>query len=234
MSREYLRKEGLFLTGVEDNFFESCLQSQNGLETKIDEIAEKVDIALKDTQENIWHCIFEVTLKEVFEYSIGEYLQLNQYIAYHKLKNILAEFYKDPFFLKLDVAQKVLYNLQRLGEYEDYDIGTQDGILLWEKNFIQFSYFGRKKEIERVWLDELLRLQEKRKENESSMRIFFSEITDDGRIRIEKTFKEVNALYLSNEKLLNYLCHNRYESSWYSVLVEAIKGFHVTEELNYI
>ena len=41
MSREYLRKEELFLTGVEDNFFESCLQSQNGLETKIDEIAEK-------------------------------------------------------------------------------------------------------------------------------------------------------------------------------------------------
>lgn len=37
--------------------------------------------------------------------------------------------------MKLDVAQKVLYNLQRLGEYEDYDIGTQDGILLWEKNF---------------------------------------------------------------------------------------------------
>lgn len=136
--------------------------------------------------------------------------------------------------MKLDVAQKVLYNLQRLGEYQDYDIGTQDGILLWEKNFTHFSYFGRKKEIERVWLDELLRLQEKRKENESPMPIFFSEITDDGRIRIEKTFKEVNALYLSNEKLLNYLCHNRYESSRYSVLVEAIEGFHVTEELNYI
>ena len=114
MSREYLRKEGLFLTGVEDNFFESCLQSQNGLEAKIDEIAEKVDIALKDTQENIWHCIFEVTLKEVFEYSIGEYLQLNQYTAYHKLKNILAEFYKDPFFFEIGCSSKGIIQLAEI------------------------------------------------------------------------------------------------------------------------
>ncbi len=234
MFREYLRKEGLFLTGVEDIFFESYLQSQNGLQAKIDEIVEKVNVELKGEQENLWHCIFDVTLKKIFEHSIGQYLQLNQFTADPRLNNILAEFYKDPFFLKLDVAQKVLYNLQRLGEYEEYDISMPKGIMLWEKNFKQFSCFGRKKEIERVWLDELLRLQKKRKKKESFMRIFFPEIAGNGKVSVEKTFKEVNALYLSNEKFIDYLCHNKYESSWYSALVQAIKNFSATEELNYI
>lgn len=234
MPREYLRKEGLFLTEVEDIFFEYYLQSQSGLEAKIDEIVEKVNVELKGTQENIWHCIFDVILKEVFEYSIGEYLQLTQYVADYNLKNVLSEFYGEPFFLKLDVAQKLLYNLQRLGEYEEYNIGTTDGIMLWEKEFKQFADFGRKKEIERIWLDELLRLQKKREAKEGAMRIFFPKVTDDGKVRVEVTFKEVNVLYLSNEKFVNYLCHNGYESSWYSVLAKAVKDFTSTEELNYI
>lgn len=232
MIRECLRREGLFLTDLEASFFESYLQSQNGLEIAIDAIKEKVAVRLKNSKENIWHCIFDVVLKEVFDDNIGEYLQLNKYTTNENLENLLSEFYRDPFFLKLDVAQKLLYNLERLCDYEMYDIETVNGFEMWEKQFVK--YMEQKEEIETDVFSGLVKLRDKRKKHEKSMRIFFPEITNDGRIMVETSFRELNILYLTNEKYVDYLCHNRYDLSWYSVLVESIKKFHVTEELHYV
>ena len=46
-------------------------------------------------------------------------------------QKLMADFYGEPLFLKLDVAQAITYNLCRLGEKDEYDMEDSRDCLLY-------------------------------------------------------------------------------------------------------
>ncbi len=114
-------KEKLFISEFSEDFFTGRCQSEEGLEDFIRGCADKV----KERKEKggIWHCILDVAVEEVCKDGLWRCFDFNKYFYGNRgRQKLMADFYGEPLFLKLDVAQAITYNLCRLGEKDEYDM----------------------------------------------------------------------------------------------------------------
>lgn len=114
--------EELLITEFSEEFFEKQINDES--EKKyIQELQEKVHELKEKTGKGIWHCIFDVVMEKI-DLVIGSNVS--------GLTKIIYDFHLDRFFLSLDVAQRIVYNLERLGEKETYDMTNEGDQLFWE------------------------------------------------------------------------------------------------------
>ncbi len=141
-----------------------------------------------------------------------------------QLYPLLVEFYSDPDLLCFDVAQTIIYNLYRLEEMSEFDMEKDGGELWKEEELDVFWEIGRKrlekketeeigkkkrynrdeKEMEIDFLPDLDRLAEKYK-GKAKPAVYFTQFREGTKIRLEDGFRELEALYISNEKFQDFL-----------------------------
>ena len=127
MEKNSCTKEGLFITELTDEFFEKCMSENKELESFIMKLSDKVKMLLKQENSGIWHCIFEILIKELFPKGFKGWHECNSDNVClsepeRVLRKLILEFYDDPFIITYDIAQTITYNLYRLGKKETYNI----------------------------------------------------------------------------------------------------------------
>lgn len=226
VASEILKEEGLFITEFSDSFFENYIKQDIRLEKIIQDIADKTLRLQEETKENIWHCILYTTLNEICPQGLEVYFDFDKYNAYPQFYNILSGFYKEPFFLKIDVAQAILYNLYRCNEGEDtYDLnenygcsveGDLDKLINEYKEL--FSYGRGKKEhfVDLVPGLELLRRNSEKHKNKT--KVCFLQLTEDRKLILDRSYAKLNILFVGNDKFQNYLYHIKSKENYQNIL----------------
>lgn len=235
---ELYTEEGLFITELKDDFFEKCISENEGLESFISKLSDDVIILKEQENSGIWHCIFEVLIKELwpkeFErwhgYNPEEDIILSE--EEKVLKKIVLEFYNDPFFITFDIAQKLAYNLYRLDKNETYDFADSNDreYLIEDENIYELLSIGRKKygkdknknkNIADNLIDDLNQLW---KENiEQKPPVYFPMKIDRYSITLELNFLPLNILMIGNEKFQNFLYHKKNNPDCFGMLMEQIQ-----------
>lgn len=130
MKRDFLKKEGLYITEFSDSFFAKRMKAEgNNIRDKVKGLAYKIEEKIKDSDQNKWHIIFDTIQKELFPEGMKEALALNDsYVPdkFHNLIEIIKGFYLEPYFLELDVMQQIEYNLFRLGKIKTIDLEARN------------------------------------------------------------------------------------------------------------
>lgn len=220
-----LEKEGLFISEFTDDFFKRKLQSESGLEEFIRGCADKVKKRQKEG--GIWHCILDVAVKEVCKKELRYYFDFNKYFdGGYGLQKLMADFYGEPFFLKLDVAQAITYNLCRLGEEYVYDMENDGDVEIWEDDYKAILDIGRKMPEKELMLDlipGLDRLEEKYNDVVNKSRVYFPRKVDGDKIMLEQKFTGLNVLYIGNEKFQDYLRRSGLKKAYFKDLMGYIE-----------
>lgn len=207
--KELWEEEGLFISDFTDDFFKRHLESEQGLEGFIQECAEKALFQQKERGEGIWNSILKVAVEEVCRSGLRNCFGFEkEFREYSDLERVLIDFYEEPFFLELDVAQKIIYNLYRLDGVDKYDIGDAMDMEEWQERYGDLLGLGRKMEEKDMTVDLLPgldRIRKKYKKTEHKPKVWMQEKTEDGKIMLEANFGELNALYIGNEKFREYL-----------------------------
>lgn len=221
-----IMEDDLFIREFNSEFFEDILKEpgkyfdgvndpedfQNYIKTLTKIVKEKK----KTKKEKIWHCIFETLIQENYEMEKEEEVNFLETRVKNNsdievLQNMIYNFYKDPYFFSFDLAQKINYNLSRLGDRQEFCFNTDDYNSLIElEDYIEWIHIGRQeygkeKSIYENLQSDLKRLKEKYKENPEP-KVYFSEITKKDVISVENNYMELNISYIGNEKFRDYLC----------------------------
>ncbi len=200
-------KEELFISEFSDDFFKKRLQSDDGLEDFIRECSDEVEN--REKKGGVWHCILDVAVEKICKKGLGSYFDFNKYFGGdYGLQKIMAGFYGEPFFLKLDVAQAITYNLCRLGKEDVYDMEDGYDVKIWEEDFRGILDIGRKmpeKDLAVDLIPGLERLEEKYNDAAERSRVRFPRMADGGKITLEQNFSGLNVLYIGNERFQTYL-----------------------------
>lgn len=127
MERSFLEAEGLYITEFSNRFFEKELKEEKEIANKVDSLLGKVKGEVKINDKNKWHNILNTVLKELFPQGVDKNIEVSDNYKYASseysgLMQILRNFYNEPYFLMMDVAQKIEYNLFRLGKIKKIDL----------------------------------------------------------------------------------------------------------------
>lgn len=126
MKKDELRKEGLFITDFSNSFFEELTHNNEDLESYIQKIADKVNYLIEQGECKIWNCIFSELIKDLYPSRIKSVLGLVEAEQrYPEFYTLLSDFYTDPVFLTWDIAQKIMYNLNRLSDLGEYNLDEE-------------------------------------------------------------------------------------------------------------
>ncbi len=200
-------KEKLFISEFSEDFFTGRCQSEEGLEDFIRGCADKV----KERKEKggIWHCILDVAVEEVCKDGLWRCFDFNKYFYGNRgRQKLMADFYGEPLFLKLDVAQAITYNLCRLGEKDEYDMEDSRDVEIWEEDFKDILDIGRKmpeKDMAVDLLPGLDRLKDRYNSVPERAGVYFPRLVNGCRITLERNFSGLNVLYIGNERFQSYL-----------------------------
>lgn len=214
-------KENIFITEFSNDFFENAIKEFEEIRPDInfEKIVTTVKQEIVESKQGIWHCIFSVLLKEcvvnICEENTSE--QINDFKS--KIDNDIYCFYQNSNLLTLDVAQKIMYDLSRLGRHVKYDLEDNsewdlnqleeylDWIHIGRKEYIQPESKANKEGYKELSVDlkqDLNRMKEKYKNSLYQPMVYFPEITDNI-IDLENSYIELNLTYIGNEKFRNYL-----------------------------
>lgn len=231
MIREELRKEGLFITEDNDEFFEKYIKSDDSGESEnyIQRMTDKVLELQKEKKGNLWHCIFGVVMEPMKQSKTVDSDKADD--EYSDLAEILQDLYRDPFFMALDVAQSIIYNLYRLGDRNEYYMKKEEDRKLWEKRGLdQLIDMGNRKYGETRILDLYFAedcMRVKKKYDTSPLQekqiVYLPRIVQRGKITLESNFMELNIAYVANNKFQDYLYNYKYDSDCYETLMGLIR-----------
>lgn len=225
--KELFEKEKLFISEFTDDFFESKLKKEEGLEEWIQECANEV-LELQGKEEGfIWHSILEIVVRKVCQKEMMSYFEKDSEEC-SELEKIIVGFYGESFFLKLDIAQKITYNLYRIGENDVYDMENNEDVQLWEEEYRVFLDIGRNmsdKDLAVELMPELTsdRLEEKYNKTVCGSKVFFPKWLNGSKVKLEREFAELHVMYIGNEKFQNYLCHSGKRKENFDNLVKYIR-----------
>lgn len=212
-----LGKEKLFISEFSDDYFKRRLQPEEDLEKFIRGCSDEV----KERQKggDIWHCILDVAVEKVCKEGLGNCFGSNSFFDGNRdCQELVADFYREPFFLKLDVAQAITYNLCRLGEKDTYDMEESGDVESWEEYFRDFLDIGRKmpeKDLAIDLIPGLDRLEGKYKDVADRSRVYFPKMVTGSRITLERNFAGLNVLYIGNEKFQAYLSRSGNKKAYF-------------------
>lgn len=227
--REILKEEKLFIKEFTNEFFEKYMKSESGLQEIVQQCADEVLKLQKKGKENIWHCILEVAVAKSFKEGLESYFRFDEESEGDPgLKKIISDFYKEPLFLELDVAQEIIYNLYRLEEDDEYNIENDRDLKIWEEEYRVLLEFGRemsKKDFSTDLIPGICsnRLEEKYDEVVHSSNVIFPKMINGNKITLESNFSELNLLYIGNETFQDYLCHSKKHKNYFKKLMEYVK-----------
>lgn len=232
MVKDILKEEGLFITEFSDNFFDEYINQDIKLKEIIQNIADKTMRLQEEAKENIWHCILHTVLEEICPQGLAEYFDLEKYNVHQQFYNMLSEFYKDSFFLEMDVSQAILYNLYRCDgkNGENYDLNKEyERFKKWDldeliKEYGELFSYGRGKKDHYVDLVSGLELLRKNCEKQKrKAKVYFSQLTEDNILSLDRSFPRLNVLYIGNDKFQDYLYHIKKRKEMLQSLQEYIK-----------
>lgn len=226
--RELLEQEGLFLLDFDNDFFDQIFKDNHGLKEEVSEIVEKVKKHPGFKAGNIWHCIFDTVIKKNCPDGIDEVLGIgkNRIIEekYQELYRLLSGFYADPFFLSLDVAQEIQYNLLRLETSDEIDLNGSEKTLKWYEEWIDIGNkkYGDEKKLIDDFEEDMDRLNKKYgSDNTLSVKMFCQ--IENHKIPIDTEFVELNLAYMGNEKFRDYLNHKGKQGTYLETLMDLIE-----------
>lgn len=233
MEKNSCTKEGLFITELTDEFFEKCMSENKELESFIMKLSDKVKMLLKQENSGIWHCIFEILIKELFPKGFKGWHECNSDNVClsepeRVLRKLILEFYDDPFIITYDIAQTITYNLYRLGKKETYNMDDEEDIeyLINDENINELLYIGRKKYgRDKNIADDLIEDLEKLWKNSTEQEppVYFPMKIDGKRITLELDFLPLNVLFIGNEQFRNYICDQGKSRKYFEMLMEQIQ-----------
>lgn len=202
-----LEKEGLFISEFTNEFFEKYMEPESDLQEIVQECADEVLKLQKEGKENIWHCILEVAVSKSFEEGLESYFRFDEESEGDPgLEKIISDFYKEPLFLKLDVAQEITYNLYRLWKDDKYNMDKDRDLKVWEDEYRVLLDFGREMSKKDFYADLIpglssIRLEKKYDEVVRSSNVIFPKIINENKITLESNFSELNILYTTLQLL---------------------------------
>lgn len=231
--RELLEQEGLYLLDFSDEFFDEIFETNHELEEEISEIAEDVK---KNPcfEENRWHCIFDTVIMKVCPDGISEALGVgrNRIIEekYQELYKLFSGFYADPFFLSMDVAQEIHYNLLRLETPVEIDLYCDEKTLKTYEEWIDVGNkkYGKEKKLSEDFEEDMDRLNKKYGEdNVLSVKMFCQ--LENYKIPVDTEFVELNLAYMGNERFRDYLYHIGKPGTYLETLIDLIGKLNEVE-----
>lgn len=232
MRREELVKEGLFITEFSNEFFKTELEKYPNLKKDIQEKSDYIVKLQKNSNEGIWHCIFQELIKKIAPHGIIEFPEKNRmHIRYPDIEELVKKFYEERLFFTMDTAQKIIYNLNRLGNRSVYDMEDSEEIDSWEEDGltelldIGRKQYGTQKDITVDLIPDLERLESKYQNCNyaEDLSVHLPKKINDKKIELETDFLKLNVLYLGNEKLRDYLYHFKVDLDCLEMLEKQIK-----------
>lgn len=207
--REQRAEEGLFIPEFTNDFFKNRLESEQGLKEMVQGCSKRALELQKTGEKGLWHSIFEAVLEAACEKELKDYFRNGEEIGNcSRLRRVMLDFYGEPTFLMMDVAQAVTYNLYRLDRTDRYDMEDEKSLEEWEGQYRGLLDFGRDmrgKDLSVDLLPGLERLRQKYEKTGDKLKVIFPGLERDKEIILESAFAELNVLYIGNEKFQEYL-----------------------------
>lgn len=248
--KELLQEEGLLLLEFEEHFFQI---KDKGKQEYIDLLVKKVCEEMEcncysDVQ--LWPIIFDKIMKtEEMYVDMCRDIRTSVVSDFQK---ILQIFLIDGNFLAMDMAQEIMYNLQRLDKLQEFCLSDKEDLKEWDnEKLVEFIKIGKRKysvyendngvaEISCNFLEDLDRYLENNTFNSDYFPHFFEidyeSTAEANRIGLDSNFLQLHILEIANEKYKeivtgesNSVNISRILNDWVKKLSEA-----TDEDLRYI